>query len=326
MYQLLVIVTLFTFATSSVILTDKEWTLFKETHGKTYLNSEEETYRKNIFNENLKKIKLHNEKAIRGEHSYQLGITKFADLTINETKMPEIEVEPQPLDVKFHHKSYFKAPESVDWRTKGILTRIKDQGACPSCWAFTGAAVIEAAYAQATGKLVNLSAQDILDCAPKSKGCTIGFVSTGYQYAMSKGLRLENCYPYESHDDLFGQKACKVNSECDRIKIKDFVYVPRYNENALRDAVAEHVVARYIYADLQDFVFYKEGIYNSPNCPKDKITHLVPIVGYGTENGTPYWIFKNSWGEHWGENGYGRILRGNNTCGIAIYNSSYPRI
>ncbi|XP_015790998.1 cathepsin L1 [Tetranychus urticae] len=323
MYQFLVIVTLFTFATSSVILADKEWTLFKATYGKNYPSLEEENYRKNIFNENLKKIKLHNEKAIRGEHSYQLGITKFADLTIEEMTMPELEVEPQPLNVKFHHKSYFKAPESFDWRSKGVLTGIKDQGACPSCWAFTGAATIEAAYAQKTGKLVNLSVEDILDCAPDSKGCEPGYVNTVYYYAKDKGIYRDDCYPYESHDDL-SRKVCRVKSECDRIKISDIMYVRNRDENALRDAVAKHVVTGYIYSELEDFKFYKGGIYTGPNCPKDKITHLVPIVGYGTENGTPYWIIKNSWGEHWGENGYGRVLRGNNTCGIATYSSSYP--
>jgi len=76
---------------------------------------------------------------------------------------------------------------------------------------------------------------------------------------------------------------------------------------------------------MSDFKFYSGGIYNNPNCSTSpmNVNHAVVAVGYGSEAGTDYWIIKNSWNEYWGENGYFRMVRGVNMCGVADC-ASYP--
>ena len=70
-------------------------------------------------------------------------------------------------------------------------------------------------------------------------------------------------------------------------------------------------------------ISFRSGIFNDDSCDPEGLNHSVAVVGYGTENGTDYWIIKNSWGEDWGESGYIRIIRGKNMCGMATM-ASYP--
>ena len=80
------------------------------------------------------------------------------------------------------------------------------------------------------------------------------------------------------------------------------------------------------YQVVEDFMLYSGGVYTSDKCKQgvQDVNHAVLVVGYGrSQVDGPYWIIKNSWGSNWGENGYFRIARGRNMCGIAIC-ASYP--
>lgn len=100
---------------------------------------------------------------------------------------------------------------------------------------------------------------------------------------------------------------------------------PQYDEEAMVEAVALYNPVSFAFEVTDDFMLYRKGIYSSTSCQKtpDKVNHAVLAVGYGEENGKPYWIVKNSWGPQWGMNGYFLIERGKNMCGLAAC-ASYP--
>lgn len=88
------------------------------------------------------------------------------------------------------------------------------------------------------------------------------------------------------------------------------------DEASLLEAVAtEGPVA--VAMDATYLAQYSSGVYTDENCDPSGINHGVLVVGYGTENGQDYWIIKNSWGPSWGDQGYFKLLRGTNECGVA---------
>ena len=216
----------------------------------------------------------------------------------------------------------YEIPESIDWREKGAVTSIKNQGSCGSCWSFSSTGAIEGEYAIKTGNLVNLSEQELIDCI-RFEGCNGGEMEDAFLYVKENMLCTDSEIPYEAVDDKCG--GCN-----DGIKIDDCVEVPSGNETALKMAVSRGPVSVAIEADTYTFQLYTGGILDSNKCGTN-LDHGVLVVGYGDEDGIPYWIIKNSWGTTWGENGYVRIKRSisgelnDGVCGIALQ-ASYPVI
>ena len=215
-----------------------------------------------------------------------------------------------------------KIPESIDWRDQGVVTEVKNQETCGSCWAFSSTGAIESAYALKTGELINLSEQELIDCI-RLEGCNGGEMEDAFKYVESNPLCSDLEEPYEA-----------TNDECvichDGIKIDECISVPSGNQTALKMAVSRGPVSVAIEADTVIFQEYSGGIINSDKCGTE-LDHGVLIVGYGEEDRLPFWIVKNSWGREWGEEGYVRIARdisGDITpgvCGISLQ-PSYPVI
>ncbi|ELK36005.1 Pro-cathepsin H [Myotis davidii] len=118
---------------------------------------------------------------------------------------------------------------------------------------------------------------------------------------------------------------CKFQPEKAIAFVKDVANITLNDEEAMVEAVALYNPVSFAFEVTGDFMQYRKGIYSSTSCHKtpDKVNHAVLAVGYGEENGTPYWIVKNSWGPQWGMNGYFLIERGKNMCGLAAC-ASYP--
>ncbi|XP_051148859.1 pro-cathepsin H-like [Andrographis paniculata] len=298
---------------------------FARRYGKRYENAEEIKRRFKIFSETLKKIRVHNQKNL----SYTLGINKFADMTWAEFRKHKLG-EPQEFDCsdsrKGNHKlTHENLPESVDWRNSGIIGPVKDQGHCGSCWAFSATGALEAAYAQAYGVNISLSEQQLVDCAGafNNFGCNGGLPSQAFEYIKDNGgIDTESSYPYTAEDGI-----CQYKPENAVVKVQDSVKITMYAEDELKNAVALVRPVTVAFEVVDDFRSYKSGVYTSDECfaePWD-VNHAVLAVGYGVEDGVPYWLIKNSWGDDWGDNGYFKIEMGENMCGVATC-ASYPII
>ncbi|CAH2014506.1 unnamed protein product [Acanthoscelides obtectus] len=319
MKSLVVVATLVLVACASSI--KEEWQQFKLTHGKTYRSLVEDKNRFSIFQDNVHKIQEHNKKYESGEVSYAMKVTQFADMTQQEfLDLLKTQGKPaRPTNGLEFDSTGIEPKTAIDWRKKGAVTAVKDQGQCSSCWAFSAVGSIEGQLFLKNKTLIDLSVQELVDCANLiygNLGCNGGRMDNAFEYVEDYGIQDEESYPYTAHDGK-----CKRNGYV--VKIKKFVKLK--DEKEVTEAVSSKgPVSAAIHAS--NMSFYSHGIVDTrsgcSSLPKD-LNHGVLIVGYGSEDGVDYWIVKNSWGADWGEHGYVRIKRNVNACGIALVNS-YP--
>jgi len=200
----------------------------------------------------------------------------------------------------------------VDWRQASppVLTPIKDQGQCGSCWAFSSTETIESALAIGTGNLTVLSPQNIVSCTPNpdqcggSGGCDGATEELAFTYVQQHGITTEANWPYYAQTGV-----CNQFAHTPVATIEGCIKLKENNSTVLQFAVAT-VGPISVSVDASTWSSYKSGIYTGCDAEKySDIDHAVLLVGYGTSNGTPYWIIKNQWGTGWGENGYMRLYR-----------------
>jgi len=293
-------------------------------HGKQYNAIGERERRFEIFKDNLNFIDEHN---AAGDESYKLGLNKFADLTNQEYRSTYLglKMDRNPrLSSRYAVLEGEELPETVDWRKKGAVVGVKDQGSCGSCWAFSTIAAVEGINQIITGDLISLSEQELVDCDKSyNEGCNGGLMDYAFQFIINNGgIDSEADYPYKERDGQCDQyrKNAKV------VSIDDYEDVPANDEKALQKAVANQPISVAIEAGGRAFQLYQSGIFTG-RCGT-ALDHGVTAVGYGTENDKDYWIVKNSWGGSWGEEGYIRMERNvagisTGKCGIAV-EPSYP--
>jgi len=300
---------------------DIEWEAFKLKYGKNHLQGEEHDARKSIFANNLKFIEKHNAEHALGLHTFTVGINKFADLTNEEFlklytgTIPREEVRNLKVNPEAGPTEY-PLPESLDWRYYDVVTEVKNQGQCGSCWAFSTIGTIEGAHARRTGNLVSLSEQNLIDCVYENSGCNGGFPYKALMHVINNGgVDTEESYPYEAY-----QGQCRYDVNNVGSTITEAYQVKEGDEADLKRALAIYVpVSVCIDASHYSFQLYQSGVYYEAQCNPLVMEHAVLAVGYDTdENGQDYWIVKNSWGTDWGMNGYINMARNaNNHCGIA---------
>ncbi|KAL9254969.1 Senescence-specific cysteine protease SAG39-like protein [Drosera capensis] len=307
---------------SSMVKRHEEW---MAQYGRTYKDDVEKARRFEIFKRNVELIDAHNQM----DKGFTLGENSFTDLSDEEfqatyTGLKGIEnLESMYNSASFKYENITSAPASVDWVAKGAVTPIKHQGQCGSCWTFATSATIEGLHKITTGKLVSLSEQQILDCDIHGHqlGCKGGYYTEAYKFVKKNGgLTTETNYPYVGR-----QQTCKKNVPV-AAKIGGYQQVPRNNEKALQNAVANQPVAVAVDSNSTTFKNYKSGVYKD-SCGT-RINHAVTVVGYGqASDGTPYWLIKNSWGTTWGEKGYMKLQRNikdrKGRCGVAMI-PAYP--
>jgi len=291
---------------------------FMKKYGKKY-PYEEISDRFKAFRANMDMIQSHNAE----EAGYTMALNEFADMTWDEfrgTYKGYNHRDNQYLRSQNKHvHSGQKAANSIDWREKGAVTPIKNQGQCGSCWSFSTTGAVEGAVQIATGKLVSLSEQELVDCAGSTgnQGCNGGLMDNAFEWIIKHGgIDSESDYPYTAQAHHSCEKKAK-NIET----ITGFKDVEQGSEEDLMDAVNKGPVSIAIEADKPGFQFYSGGVFGG-ECGK-QLDHGVLLVGYGSDDGKDYWIVKNSWGESWGENGYIKLKRGMNQCGLAN-SASYP--
>jgi len=297
---------------------DSEWENFKINFERQFASESEHDARRAVFSDNLRLINKHNAEHARGLHSYTLGINEFADLT-NEEFVKQYNGFIAPSNVEQVEDDSVvdttSLPESVDWRTKGYVTPVKNQGQCGSCWAFSAVATMEGAHFNKTGKLVSLSEQNLVDCVKQDYGCGGGLPIDGINYVIKNGgIDTEQSYKYTARDGRCHFQKSHIGATFTGAK-----QLPPQNEHALQKAVAKvGPISVGIDASHMSFQLYQSGVYNEASCSSTQLDHGVAVVGYGTEDGKDYYLVKNSWGSSWGEKGYIKMRRNHhNQCGIS---------
>ncbi|OMO65352.1 hypothetical protein COLO4_31308 [Corchorus olitorius] len=297
-------------------------------HNRVYLDAAEKDKRYEIFKANVERIEAFNNGVEKG---YKLGVNKFADLTNEEFRFLHSGYKRELLSVSksssFRYGNVTAVPTLMDWRTKGAVTPVKNQGTCGACWAFSAVAAIEGITQLKKGKLISLSEQQLVDCDinGEDQGCEGGLMDNAFEFIIKTnrgGLTTESNYPYQGT-----QGPCKKKKEATQAAtITGYEDVPVNNEKALLQAVTRQPVSVAIEGSGFFFQFYDSGIFTG-ECGT-YLDHAVTAIGYGTSSdGTKYWLVKNSWGSSWGEKGYMRLMRDvpakQGLCGVAM-KASYP--
>ncbi len=313
-----------------------EFNDWRVNHNVDFSSPEEIIWRHSIWQNNKRFVDSHNAQ----ERGFEVALNQFAheewplDCGLMRNNVLQNTQFQDPHDKLSSSSSPFvdnnvclddSLPSSVDWRDKNVVTPIKNQGQCGSCWTFSTTGSIESHNAIKTGKLVSLSESQIVDCDVNGtdSGCDGGLMDDAFKYIMKVGgLETEKNYPYVAEDEK-----CSFNKDKVVVSITGYKDVTG-GENDLKKTIAEvGPVSVGIDASHSSFQFYSSGVYYEPECSTTMLDHAVLAVGYGTTaNGTDYWIVKNSWGDNWGMKGYIYMARNrDNNCGIATQ-PSYPLV
>ncbi|XP_064388733.1 procathepsin L-like [Halichondria panicea] len=304
-----------------------EWQLWKRSHNKRYPTDRRDMERFAVWKSNKVYIDYHNQ--FKNVFGYNLAMNQFGDLSAEEylyyTKCIDgahyLDPNKHLAWVSFFDPEEFantSQPVEINWRSQGIVSDVKNQGRCRSCYAFAITGALESMNALATKKIVQLSEQNIVDCSIPygNRGCSGGSRLSSLMYIIdSGGLDTETTYPYFARQSL-----CQFSFSGSTSACTGMVRIHRGMESDLETAVGlVGPVTVGIDSKHYSFQFYQDGIYDEPECSSENLTHTLLVVGYGTdEYGKDYWLLKNSWGKSWGKDGYIKMTRNsNNQCGIA---------
>ena len=288
---------------------------------KSYNTEDEYNYRRAVFESNVDMINRENAKG----HTYTLGVNQFADLTLDEFKSML-----GYIPVKEHNNLSVNGPvvpksdETIDWKEKGDVNDVRNQGACGSCWAFSAVAALEGAYAIKNGALKQFSEQQLVDCDTTSSGCNGGEMFWAFQYYEKHGACFRENYLYTGYD---GQ--CKASDcESDSPKISSYVLIEKNDPTIIHTNLAKTPLSLGVAAGNSIWQFYSGGVVSesSESACGHRLDHGVLMAGYHADEDA--WQIKNSWGTGWGRSGYIYIQDNHmkDTYGICGVNMeiSYP--
>nr|BBJ29174.1 papain family cysteine protease containing protein [Acanthamoeba castellanii] len=307
---------------------------------KAYASDDEVASRRAIFESRLAAIKAHNRDASK---SWKQGVNQLTDRSEAEIRQllgynkgvaaglaPRGGLQWESAWTGLNEiaqKMRVAAINHVDWREKGVISPVKDQGQCGSCWTFGSSETLESYWALATGQLPILSEQHILDCIPNpdqcggTGGCAGGTAELVYRALMtqSSGLASEWTYPYRSY---WGEAfQCSFNTTRTPVvaKVKNYVVLPSNKYDPVIEALTT-TGPLVINVDVSSWHAYESGVFDGCNQTNPDINHVVQLVGYGTDaKEGDYWLVRNSWSPVWGEKGYIRLKRRSNPiCGIDL--------
>jgi cathepsin B len=250
--------------------------------------------------------------------------------------------DPEPLPKKWNFIGANNLPDTFDAREnwpkcKDHISFIRDQSNCGSCWAVSSAEVFgDRTCIKSDGSIQPyLSDEDVLECTQLSMGCDGGWIGQAFKYWTQGGVctggpygSTDNCKPYSFKPGAHGEaKTPPCNKQCqsgynkayndDKYKGSKY-YGVNGDATSIQQEVFQNgpVVAGFTVYD--DFFSYTSGVYHHIVQQGEQPAggHAVKIIGWGTENNTPYWLVANQWNTTWGMDGYFKIQRGNNECGF----------
>jgi len=286
---------------------------FEQATAKVYKTKEDRLQRFKIFVENLVHIQ---QAQLVDEGAAHSHLSPFADWTLEEFSARN-NLQAHLVDKETLNEAPLlnvsDLPDSFDWREKGAVNEVKNQGSCGSCWAFSTVANIEGVNFIKKKELLSLSEQELVDCDRSDNGCHGGLPANAFRTMIANklGLEPESDYPYSA-----------VRGQCQATQSKEKVFISSWKSISTDEDQMAAALMQYgplsIGINAGPMQYYHGGISNpwSLFCNPRRIDHGVAIVGFGEENGKKYWVIRNSWGPGWGEKGYYRIIRGTGACGL----------
>jgi hypothetical protein len=284
------------------VASGSEWTRFQQfmtDFNKKYDSEVEMQYRFEIFKDNLAKIDTQNaaHRAIGGENVF--GVNTFADMTTAEFSQRLMKNLPPRAPAPKMEGEFKVQAGAVDWRQKGVITPVKDQGQCGSCWAHSADEATESFVAIKDGKLLDLSVQQCTACTYNYDGCNGGWPHDAYPYAITqrKGIDLDSDYPYSIPQAGICKFGASGNADKPAADVSSYSSPKNGQLQNLLDSTGPVSVC----VAAEQWSAYTGGILK--NCP-GSVDHCVQAVGYNSTGSEPYWIVRNSWGTGWGYAGY----------------------
>jgi len=306
------------------------FSLFEKEFNRTFETLQERSHRLTVFADNLKQIKKLN--ANRGKGSAYFGIGPFADLTNKEFRQQMLLSNPikpskkaLPKHVQANEKTLKNAvnavPNKMDWRDKHVVTPVKNQGQCGSCWAFSVTENIESVWLVA-GKgnvsSLRLAPQQLVDCSDLNLGCNGGNPPFAYESIIAEGgLETEREYPYRAADGTCQLKNGVASPGS--VKISSWSLASGFfNEHAMVQALVDTAPLS-VCVDASNWQHYQGGVMDHDQCAEwTWLDHCVQLVGYDKTAPKPFYKVRNSWSERWGLDGYIHLQMWQATCGISF--------
>ncbi|KAJ3425539.1 hypothetical protein M0812_27984 [Anaeramoeba flamelloides] len=311
----------------------RKWSHFKTKHNKDYQDHEEEMTRFEIFHQNTLKIEKHNRE---NPNSFKMAHNRFSDQNMNEIYrtwtngmahnniFPTYDEATSKL-MKEYQRQFRddQIPDSFNWIDYGAVSPVKDQIVCGSCWSFSTTGVIESANYLKTGSMVSFSEQNLIDCSWDygNNGCNGGWQSWSFNYIHDFGLATT-----DSYGKYLGKSGyCGWNADLDSISVEKYYNITSGDDKALKEALYVNGPIAVNTDVSEKFVYYSSGVFDDKDCHSEfkDLVHCVLLVGYGIEDNKEYWLVKNSWSTHWGDEGYIKIQIKDNICGIATW-TNFP--
>ena len=312
-----------------------EFKAFEAKFGKAHSSAELRESKFWTFVQNLEDVVSKNA-ALKAEGKDEVhSTTKFADVTKDEFAAKMLTFRPAEANltgVPVMKPTKEASGSTFDWRDSGVVTPVKNQAYCGSCWAFSATETVESQYAIAGNTLTELSVQQTVSCDTTDDGCGGGWYYTAWMDYMAPngGLTTESNYPYDSQTAAGTASTCNTAKEAQvtsgTTPSSDAVATPTCQSfscnNQDEDTLKANLVSYgpiSIAADASEWSSYTGGVLTSSSCSSSgfKLDHAIQLVGYNEDASTPYWIVRNSWDTTWGEDGYIYLEMGSNTCGMA---------
>lgn len=286
----------------------------------SFAEKNEENYK--IFEKNLKRIKEANLLLDQQNNSLQLGLNKYADVVdfdndyTRDLMINTISKEDVSPTTYF---KFLKAPlpyingvlnkdklRKYSWNDTDLLSPVKNQGQCGSCWAFSTTTALETFMRQRNHSVNRLSEQELVDCSTKDYGCNGGMMHTAFDYIIENG----GLYDNKDYEYVAEMQNCSKPFNISKVhgsNISKYNFVIPNSVLDMKLSVLQNPVPIAVDANNIYFRFYKDGVIDVPMNVSKTLNHAVVLIGYDYDEKGEYWIIQNSWGKKWGIDGFCKI-------------------
>lgn len=303
------------------------WLHYKKQFGKLYPNQEEDSMRFANFLDSKRRIERHNANV---SATYKMGLNLMSDWTASELSrlsggsnrpaMNQRDAERLVPRLEWgecvERFPNVPVPDHLDWRkVPGRVTGVKYYAECKADWAIATTGLLEGQLLKVLGRpAVQLSEQQLIDCSKSNNGCAGGNVPDAlYDIREMGGL-----FSLVNYEFIDNESACRLDSVEAEFCATSMgpLMLPARSEELMKAVLASYGPIA-VTLDATHLVSYMSGVIKDHPCNKSPNLAAL-IVGYGVDQDVGrYWLVKNSWTNTWGEDGYFRIERGVNRCGIA---------